>query len=83
VKKLQKTGILTKVDNKRQIEIPEKLLKYLKIESEDSIEIFLEDDRLILKKYDPRCLFCNRVANTIRYMGKNICKDCLKEMEES
>lgn len=83
VRKLKTTGILKKVDDMEQLVIPKELLKYLKMKSDDSVEIFVEDDRLILKKYEPSCLFCNSVENTIRYMGKNICQKCLKDMEES
>jgi transcriptional pleiotropic regulator of transition state genes len=44
------------------------------------VEIFVEKDRIILKKYEPACIFCGDVNNVVMYKEKRICKNCLAEL---
>ena len=37
---------------------------------------------MILRKYEPTCIFCGDAKNVINYRGKNICPNCLKEMKK-
>ena len=80
---MKATGNLRRVDEMGRVVIPKKLRDSLNLQSEDSIEIFVEEDKIVLQKYEPGCLFCDSTENTIEYMGKQICLDCLKEMDNS
>ena len=80
---MQATGNLRRVDEMGRVVIPKKLRDSLNLQSEDSIEIFVEEDKIVLQKYEPGCLFCDSTESTIEYMGKQICLDCLKEMDNS
>lgn len=80
---MKATGNLRRVDEMGRIVIPKKVRESLNLQSEDPIEIFVEDDKLILQKYEPGCLFCDSIENTFEYMGKQICLDCLKKMANS
>jgi transcriptional pleiotropic regulator of transition state genes len=75
------TGIVRKVDELGRIVIPKELRGILDINIKDSLEIFTEDKNIILKKYNPGCVFCERINNVIRFKEKNICSDCLEEMK--
>jgi transcriptional pleiotropic regulator of transition state genes len=75
------TGIVRKVDELGRIVIPKELRGVLDINIKDSLEIFTEDRNIILKKYNPGCVFCERINNVIRFKENNICPDCLKEMK--
>jgi transcriptional pleiotropic regulator of transition state genes len=75
------TGIVRKVDELGRIVIPKELRGVLDINIKDSLEIFTEDRNIILKKYNPGCVFCERINNVIRFKEKNICSDCLEEMK--
>lgn len=77
---MKSTGIVRKVDSLGRVVIPIELRKILNIETEDSLEIFTDDDKIILRKYQPACIFCGNANSVINFKGKNICSNCIKEM---
>lgn len=79
---MKSTGIVRKVDDLGRIVIPKELRKTLNISERDSLEIFVDGEQIILRKYEPACIFCGSASDVINYKGKNICKKCLKEMRE-
>ena len=48
---MKSTGIVRKIDDLGRIVIPKEIRKSLNIENNDDIEIFTEEDKIILKKY--------------------------------
>lgn len=74
---VKSTGIVRKVDELGRIVIPIELRRNLDIEEKDSLEIYVEDDHIILKKYSPACAFCSNAAGITQFKGKNICRECL------
>ena len=77
---MKSTGIVRKVDELGRIVIPIELRRTLDIGIKDSLEIYVDNDQIILKKYMPACTFCNNASDIQQYKGKNICKDCLNEL---
>lgn len=77
---MKSTGIVRKVDELGRIVIPIELRRTLDIAIKDSLEIYVEDDKIILKKYLPACIFCNNASDITVFKGKNICAECLAEM---
>lgn len=77
---MKSTGIVRKVDELGRIVIPIELRRTLDIEEKDSLEIYVNEDTIILKKYQPACIFCNDAKNVTNYKGKNICHSCLEEL---
>ena len=53
------------------------------INEKDSLEIFTDENRIILQKYQPSCVFCANADNIVFFNGKRICEDCLKKIKES
>ncbi len=47
----------------------------------DPLEIFVENDKIILKKYSPCCIFCGNGDEVTYYKGKLICRDCLEALK--
>lgn len=78
---MKSTGIVRKIDTLGRFVVPSELRAVLEIGKNDSIEIFTEDDKIILKKYQPACLFCGNADNITYFKGKLICKDCLEEIK--
>lgn len=74
-------GIVKRVDHLGRILLPKELRKVMQIETNDPFEIFVDDSAIILKKYEPSCMFCNSSDNVIQFKGKNICENCRKELE--
>lgn len=77
---MKSTGIVRKVDELGRIVIPKELRRTLNIEEGDGLEIYTEGEQIILKKYEPCCIFCGEAKEVISFKGKNICKICLKEL---
>jgi len=78
---MKSTGIVRKVDELGRVVIPIELRRTLQIEEKDTLEIYVDGERIILKKYQPACIFCGNAANIKIFRDKNICRDCLDEMK--
>ena len=79
---MKSTGITRKVDELGRIVLPIEMRRMLDIAERDELEIFVENDRIILQKYEPSCIFCTSSRGLITFRGKNICKDCLEKLKE-
>lgn len=79
---MNSTGIVRKVDELGRIVLPIELRRTLGIEEKDRIEIFVDGESIILRKYQPACIFCDNAKDIINYKGKNICPDCIRAMNE-
>lgn len=80
---MKATGIVRKIDNLGRIVIPKELRETMNINVKDPIEIYVDDnDKIILKKYQPACIFCGNAEDTIEYNGKIICYSCLDDIVE-
>ena len=74
---MKSTGIVRGVDGLGRIVLPKELRTSMKL------EIFVEGDEIILKKYRPTgsCDFCGEVDdNAIQYAGYCICTSCRKKI---
>ena len=79
---MKSTGIVRKVDELGRIVLPIELRRTLEIAERDSLEIYVEGSTIILKKYEPTCIFCGDAKDVINYKGRNICRTCLDEMKK-
>ncbi len=78
---MKSTGIVRKVDELGRIVLPIELRRTLDIDIKDSLEIYVEDSKIILKKYEPSCIFCGESENVVSFDDKNICKNCLEKLK--
>ena len=79
---MKSTGVVRKLDDLGRIVIPIELRRTMDIGLRDTLEIFVEDDKIILKKYHPACIFCYDARDVIYYKDKLICKRCLEELKK-
>lgn len=79
---VKSTGIVRKVDELGRIVIPIELRRNLDIDEKDSLEIYVEDDQVILKKYSPSCAFCANASDITVFKGKNVCQNCIEEIKK-
>ncbi len=79
-KKRGSLGIIRHVDTLDRIVIPKEICKMLDIEPRDGLEIFVEDTKLILGKYEPACIFCGEAHNVYTYKRKLVCSKCIEAM---
>jgi len=79
---MKSTGIVRKVDELGRIVIPIELRRNMGIDEKDALEIYIEDDKIILRKYEPACIFCGDASNVTSYNGKLICKNCIEKIAQ-
>lgn len=70
-------GIVRKIDTLGRIVLPKETRRIFDIESGTPLEIFVEDDAIILKKYVPTCIFCGTAKNITNFKGKRVCENCI------
>lgn len=70
------TGIIRKVDDLGRIVLPIELRRSLGIGERDPLEIFVQDDLIMLRKSSLVCIFCGTDEKVGTYMEKGICEDC-------
>ncbi|PKM77888.1 MAG: AbrB family transcriptional regulator [Firmicutes bacterium HGW-Firmicutes-15] len=77
---MKSTGVVRKIDALGRIVLPVELRRTMGIDEKDALEIYVDSDRIILKKYEPACIFCGNAEDVVNYQGKNICKECFGEL---
>lgn len=78
---MKATGIVRKFDENGRFVLPMELRKKLRLTSQDdALEIFVEDDMIILRKYEPSCIFCGEMEELIGYKDKKVCKKCVEKI---
>jgi transcriptional pleiotropic regulator of transition state genes len=78
---MKATGIVRKVDGLGRIVLPMELRRLLDIKQEDPVEIFVEDKNIILRKYEPACIFCGSAVDVSSIHDKKICRKCLDDLK--
>lgn len=73
---MKSTGIVRKIDDLGRIVLPIELRRVLDIDKDSSLEIYVDNDSIILKKYQPACIFCGSSDDVVQYQGRNICAKC-------
>lgn len=74
---MKSTGITRQIDSAGRIVLPKELRRMLDLkENCDYMEIFTQDDCIILKKYSPSCVFCGTNEDVVEFGGKRVCRSC-------
>ena len=77
---MKSTGIVRRVDELGRIVLPIEPRRSLNINERDTLEIFVDDERIILKKYEPADIFTGSMDDLIEYKGKKVSKESIIEM---
>ena len=77
---MKSTGIVRKVDELGRIVLPIELRRTLDIAERDELEIYMDNDRIVLQKFEPSCVFCASSYGLVNYRGKNVCQDCAQNL---
>lgn len=78
---MKATGIVRKIDDLGRIVLPIELRRTLGISERDSLEIYVDQNNILLKKYEPACIFCGSADNIAVYKDKNVCGHCLEDIK--
>lgn len=79
---MKSTGIVRKVDELGRVVIPIEIRNKFDIAEKDPIEIYVDGSSIILKKYEPNCIFCGNTKNLINYNDKLVCSKCAKKLSD-
>ena len=55
---MKSTGIVRRIDDLGRIVLPMELRRTMDMAEKDAVEIYTEDDKIILKKYNNTCMLC-------------------------
>ena len=80
---MKSTGIVRRIDELGRIVLPIEIRKNLTLSSRDAVEIFVNEDTIVLKKYEPACIFCGSMDNASLFKGRIICDHCLNELRKT
>lgn len=77
---MKATGIIRKVDELGRVVIPIEIRNQFNIVEKDPIEIYVDSSSIVLKKFEPNCIFCGSTNNLIEYKNKLVCENCSKQL---
>ena len=77
---MKATGIIRRVDELGRVVIPIEIRNQFNIVEKDQIEVYVDDSAIILKKYEPNCIFCGNTENLVEYKDKLVCDKCSSEL---
>lgn len=77
------TGIVRKVDQLGRLVLPKEIRQKFKIDIGDPVEIYVEEDKIILRKYRNVCCICNSTEDLIECNEMFVCKNCIKDLNRS
>ena len=80
---MKSTGIVRRVDELGRVVLPMELRRTMGIEPKDPVEIYVDEDRIVLRKHEPTCIFCGEGTSLVKYKGKLICKNCREELSRN
>lgn len=78
---MKSIGIVRRLDELGRIVLPKELRRNMNINTTDGLEIFVDGNTVILKKYEPACIFCGEVKeNLLVCDGKKVCRECARKL---
>ena len=77
---MKSTGIVRRVDELGRVVIPIELRNKFGITEKDPMEIYVDGSSIILKKYEPNCIFCGSSKKLIDYQWRLICEKCAEKI---
>lgn len=77
---MKSTGITRPVDALGRIVIPMEIRETFNINAKDVLDIYVEGDKIILKKHGEACVFCEEKEDVVNFEGKKICRSCLAKL---
>lgn len=78
---MKSTGVVRKVDDLGRIVIPKELRRTLDIKEKDPLEIYVDGEMIVLRKYQPACIFCGEAKDIVEFKGKKICEKCRQDFK--
>ncbi|MEE0858938.1 MAG: AbrB/MazE/SpoVT family DNA-binding domain-containing protein [Acutalibacteraceae bacterium] len=81
-KKNNRMGQVCTIDNLGRIVIPALMRKSYNMEKNESVELIMLEEGILMRKYQPGCIFCGNITDVTMFKEHMICQDCMKEMAD-
>ena len=79
---MKSTGIVREIDKVGRVVIPKEIRNNLQIKDNDPMEIFIDNDCIVIRKYEPSCIFCKTAKDVVTHYDKKICRVCLEALKK-
>ncbi|MEE0968421.1 MAG: AbrB/MazE/SpoVT family DNA-binding domain-containing protein [Clostridia bacterium] len=79
---MKSTGIVRKIDELGRIVLPKEIRKVFDLKEKDPVEIYTDEDKIVLVKYHPSCIFCGDADDVIFFGGKRVCRSCIEKLKD-
>lgn len=79
---MKATGVVRRVDELGRVVLPCELRRTMHIKDRDQLEIFVDGDRIVLKKYEPACAFTGSADDLLDYNGRKVSRKAIEELAE-
>lgn len=77
---MKSTGIIRRVDELGRVVIPIEIRNQFNIVEKDPVEIYVNGSSIVLKKFEPNCIFCGSTNDLVNFNDKLICEKCAKDI---
>lgn len=77
---MKSTGIVRRLDELGRITLPIELRRTLGIGERDPLEIYVEEGRIVLQKYEPADIFTGGKEDLIDFHDKKVSKESIIEL---
>ena len=77
---MRATGIVRQIDELGRVVLPIELRRSFDLKEHDRVEISVEEDRIILKKFEPNCVLCGGTKDLTEFRGKPLCRKCVRDI---
>ena len=78
---MKSTGVVRRIDELGRIVLPIEIRRSLDIKENDALEIFTDENHIVLKKYVPACTFCGEAENVVLFEEKRVCRRCIDRLK--
>lgn len=79
---MKSTGIVRKVDELGRIVLPIEMRRTLDIAEKDALEIYVEGENIILRKFQNACVFCGSSHALTNFKGHCVCAECVDALKK-
>jgi transcriptional pleiotropic regulator of transition state genes len=68
------------IDELGRLVLPKPVRKAYGLDINTYVEIFADGRDIIIRKYEPSCVFCDETDGVAVFKGKHVCKKCVAEL---
>ncbi|SFU39609.1 AbrB/MazE/SpoVT family DNA-binding domain-containing protein [Alicyclobacillus macrosporangiidus] len=81
---MKAVGVVRRIDDLGRLVIPKEVRRALGFNEGDPMEIFVDGERVIIRRYERGCVFCGEATDDMQTLaGKLVCGSCVNELTKA